>query len=101
MVTGHLLMHYDCSLALFIFDLTSQGKPKQQSSCPIASVLIPKPSVQRKWVVTLLCRRAAARRLAKDLDGALADLEEARTVCRNDDIGAVEKSIACLKKEMA
>jgi tetratricopeptide (TPR) repeat protein len=88
----------DCSLAL---DLIPQGKPKQQSSCPIASVLIPKPSVQRKWVVTLLCRRAAARRLAKDLDGALADLEEARTVCRNDDIGAVEKSIACLKKEMA
>ena len=50
----------------------------------------------------LLCRRAAARRLAKDLDGALADLEEARTTVRcNDDIEAVEKSIACLKKEMA
>ena len=49
----------DCSIAL---DLMSQGKPKQQSSCPIASVLIPKPSVRRKCVVTLLCRRAAARR---------------------------------------
>ena len=89
----------DCSLAL---DLISCGKPKQQSSCPIASVLFPKPSERRKWVVTLLCRRAAARRLAKDLDGALADLEEARTTVRcNDDIEAVEKSIACLKKEMA
>ena len=89
----------DCSHAL---DLISQGKPIQQSSCPIAAVLFPKPSERRKWVVTLLCRRAAARRLAKDLDGALADLEEARTTLRcNDDIESVEKSIACLKEEMA
>ena len=59
--------------------------------------------MQRKWIVTLLCRRAAARQqLGKDYQGALADLEEAKqTVRPSDDIdlGAVEKSIECLKKE--
>ena len=69
----------------------------------IAAILSPKPSVQRNWNVALLCRRASVKHLNKDFRGALADLEEARiTIRRHDDIDleAVEKSIACLKKEM-
>ena len=72
----------DCTHAL---KLVSPGKPKKQDSCLIAAILFPKPSVQRKWIVTLLCRR------------------EARiTIRRHDDIDlvAVEKSISCLKEEM-
>ena len=58
----------------------------------------------RWWIVALLCRRAAAKQqLSKDCQGALADLEEAKQTIRlNDgiDVEAVEKSIACLKKEI-
>ena len=80
----------DCPLAL---DLISQGKPKQQSSCPIASVLYPKAQCTQKvgsQIAAMLFRRAAASRLAKDLDGALADSEERRT-----------EEYCILKKEMA
>ena len=89
----------DCTLAL-----SQCKKLKHQNSSPLGAILFPKPNVQRKWIVTLLCRRAAAKQqLGKDCQGALADLEEAKhTVRPNDDIDveAVEKSIACLKKDI-
>ena len=85
----------DCTLAL-----SQCKKQKHQNPSLLAAILFPKPNVQRKWIVTLLCRRAAARQqLGKDYQGALADLEEAKQTIRpSDDIdlGAVEKSIACL-----
>lgn len=87
----------DCTCAL---NLISSGKPRQQ----LAVILLPKPIVRRKWAATLLCRRAAAKRLNKDFEGALADLEEAKaSVRRGDDIDIkeVEASIEGLKKEMA
>ena len=81
----------------------SQCKQKHCNPSLLAAILFPKPNVQRKWIVTLLCRRAAARQqLGKDYQGAIADLEEAKQIIRpSDDIdlGAVEKSIECLKKE--
>jgi hypothetical protein len=59
--------------------------------------------VQRKWIVALLCRRAAAKELGKDFQGALENLEEAKNTIRTSDdidIETVEKSIERLKKGM-
>ena len=83
----------DCSHAL---DLMSQGKPKQQALVRLPPSSSQSPVYEESGVVTLLylCRRAAARRLAKDLDGALADLEESRTTVRcNDDIEAERRAL--------
>ncbi|KAL9187265.1 hypothetical protein ACHAXT_001368 [Thalassiosira profunda] len=88
----------DCSQSL---EMLSPGN--QKHSCVLAAILCPKPCVRRKWIVTLLCRRAAAKRLGEDFREALADLEEARTAARRGDaidVGAIEKSISALKEEM-
>jgi tetratricopeptide (TPR) repeat protein len=99
----HLLMkNYaacigDCEIAL------SQCKRTGSDSGLVSAMLLPKPSVQRKWIVALLCRRAAAKELGKDFQGALEDLEEARkTIHPTDDIDieTVEKSLERFKKHI-
>jgi dyslexia susceptibility 1 candidate gene 1 protein len=97
----HLLMKNsadcidDCEFAI------SQCKRRGSDSSLISSMLLPRPCVQRKWMVALLCRRAAAKELGKDFQGALEDLEEAKNTIRpTDDIDTetVEKSIERFKK---
>ncbi|KAL3779233.1 hypothetical protein ACHAW5_010371 [Stephanodiscus triporus] len=87
----------DCEIAM------SQCKRTDSDSGRVSAMLLPKPSVQRKWIVALLCRRAAAKDLSKDFQGALDDLEEARkTIHPTDDIDieAVKKSLERFKKEI-
>lgn len=85
----------DCTRALKTL------KVKPDSSCLLlATVLFPTESVQRKWVVTLLCRRAAAKGLSSNFQGASKDLDEARLAVRPQDgidVEAVMNSI-CSKK---
>lgn len=99
----HLLMKNsadciaDCEFAI------SECKRKGSDSSLISSMLLPIPCVQRKWIVALLCRRAAAKELGEDFQGALEDLEEAKNTIRTSDdidIETVEKSIERLKKGM-
>ena len=87
----------DCTRALKAL------KTKPSSSClTVAAVLFPKPNVHRKWVITLLCRRAAAKRLCDDFSGASEDIDEARLTVHPHggiDVGEVEKSITGPKKD--
>jgi dyslexia susceptibility 1 candidate gene 1 protein len=89
----------DCGLAL------SRCKRRCfDSSNPIPALLHPEPNVEKKWIVALLCRRAAAKELGNDLQGALEDLEEAMNTIRSTDdidIKTVEKSIKRVKKVLA
>ncbi|KAL7543692.1 hypothetical protein ACHAXR_013000 [Thalassiosira sp. AJA248-18] len=65
----------DCTLALKL--VSGGSKPKHEDSpCLITAFISPKPSVQRKWSATLLCRRAAAKRMSGDCQGASIDSEE-------------------------
>ena len=88
----------DCTAAL---EMISKGKPRQHDSCLISAILFPKPSLQRQWNTTLLCRRAAAKELTGRLHDDLGDLEEARDISRRsneaDVEAAVEQSIESLK----
>jgi hypothetical protein len=54
--------------------------------------------------VVLLCRRAAAKEIADDLQGALDDLEQAKSIIRNDDgvdVKSIAKDIDELKAKMS
>lgn len=69
----------------------------------MAAVLSPKPRTRRTWIVTLLCRRAAAKKILGDLSGALNDLLDAESIIRSiDDIDKhmLAKDIAELKEEL-
>ncbi len=69
----------DCNHAL------NECKKLRQKNNLLAAVLFPKS--KRKWIVTVLCHRAAAKEIKKDYQGSVADLEEAlNTVRPNDDI---------------
>jgi tetratricopeptide (TPR) repeat protein len=71
-------------------------------------MLSPPPNVRRKWIITLLCRRAAAKEEHGDqyyIDGALTDLEEAKSILLRPsiddtgiDIATIEASIMRLKE---
>jgi tetratricopeptide (TPR) repeat protein len=76
----------DCDHALIQLQ---QYQPQQRlTSTPKCTRLIdvmlsPPPNVRRKWIITLLCRRAAAKEEHGDqyyIDGALKDLEEAKSI---------------------
>lgn len=78
----------------------NEFKKMRQRNMLLDTVLFPKSSVQRKWIVTVLCHRAAARQIIKDFQGSIADLEEAlNTVRPNDDIdiAGVKRSIDVLR----
>ena len=99
----HLLMKNsaDC-IDDCVFALT-QCKRRGADSSLISLMLLPGPCVQRKWIVALLCRCAAAKELGKDFRGALEDLEEAMNTIRptdDIDIETVEKSFERVKKGM-
>jgi len=69
----------------------------------LAAVLSPKPRTRRTWIVTLLCRRAAAKKFLRDSPGALDDLLDAESFIRSsDDIDKhmLAKDIAVLKEEL-
>ncbi|KAL7544394.1 hypothetical protein ACHAWF_007776 [Thalassiosira exigua] len=88
----------DCTRAVELL-----SKPKERGASLVDAVLSPKPGVQRQWIVTLLCRRAAAKRLDGDFRGALEDLEGARKSVRFDDdidVESIEKTIISLNEEM-
>ncbi|KAL3823286.1 hypothetical protein ACHAXA_003434 [Cyclostephanos tholiformis] len=89
----------DCELAL------SQCKRQGfDSSSLMSSMLHPKPSVKRKWIVALLCRRSAAKEHGNDFQGALNDLEEAMYTIRptdDIDINTIDTSIERVKKILA
>ena len=85
---------YDCNHAL------NECKKLRQTNNLLAAVLFPKPNVRRKWIVTVLCHRAAAKQIKKDYQGSVADLEEAlNTVRPNDDIDTegIKSSIDVLR----
>lgn len=88
----------DCNYAL------TECRQKRRNMTLLAAILFPKPTEQRKWIVTALCHRAAAKQLEKDDQGGLVDLEEAiNTVRPNDDIDleGIKKGIEFLKKRSA
>lgn len=91
----------DCSDAL-----ESLSRRDKSKSNILATVLSPTGRVRRKWIATLLCRRAAAKRNEGDLEGSLADLEDTlRSIRREDDfdfdIEALKTDIAKLKDEVS
>lgn len=92
----------DCTMAL---DLLSRDKRTNGSpTCAVATILSPTPGTKRKWQVVLLCRRAAAKEIADDLQGALDDLEQAKSIIRNDDgvdVKSIAKDIDELKAKMS
>ncbi len=85
----------DCTIGLEI--ISSRGKQKSHSStCPTASM-------KRKWQAILLCRRAAAKQLSEDLDGALDDLNLAKSIVRNNDgidVKSIDNDIIELKAKI-
>ena len=103
----------DCDHALVELQ---QDQPHQRlTSTPkytrlIDVMLSPPPNVRRKWIVTLLCRRAAAKEEHGNqyyIDGALKDLEEAKSILLhpsiNDtgiDIATIDACIVRLKEGM-
>lgn len=92
----------DCTVGLEI--ISSQGKQKSNSStCALATVLSPTTSTKRKWQAILLCRRAAAKQLVEDLDGALDDLKQAESTVRNNDgidVKSIDNDIIELKAKI-
>lgn len=85
----------DCNHAL------TECKKKRRNKSLLAAILSPKSNLQRKWIVTVLCHRAAAKQIINDNQGGLADLEEAmNTVRPNDDIDieGIKSSIEFLKR---
>ena len=69
----------------------------------LSTVLSPSPQVRRKWVITLLCRRAAAKRQVGDFAGALKDFKDGRQTLGTGDsesTRALEKDIESIKQEM-
>ena len=92
----------DCTVGLDI--ISSQGKQKSHSStCALATVLSPTASMKRKWQAILLCRRATAKQLVEELDGALDDLNQAKSIVRNNDgidVKSIDDGIIELKAKM-
>jgi tetratricopeptide (TPR) repeat protein len=92
----------DCTVGLEI--ISSRGKQKSHSStCALATVLSPTASMKRKWQAILLCRRAAAKQLSEDLDGALDDLKQAKNIVRNNDgidVKSIDNDIIELKAKL-
>jgi dyslexia susceptibility 1 candidate gene 1 protein len=83
--------------------LLSGGRKRVESNV-LESLLFPDSATKRKWIVSLLHRRAAARRLDKDLSGSLKDLEEAlqhAKRCSDIDTASLEKDIAAIGQELA
>lgn len=80
----------------------SRGKKKGTT---LASLIFPDSSTKRKWTVTLLCRRSAAKRLLKeDLKSSLEDLELAmQHAQRGGDIDSntIEQEIAVIRKQLS
>jgi tetratricopeptide (TPR) repeat protein len=103
----------DCDHALIQLQ---QYQPQQRlTSTPKCTRLVdvmlsPPPNVRRKWIITLLCRRAAAKEEhgdQYDIDDALKDLEEAKSILLRPsiddtgiDIATIEASIVRLKEGM-
>jgi dyslexia susceptibility 1 candidate gene 1 protein len=83
-------------------ELLSNSRQHMESNA-LASLLFPDPSTERKWMVTLLCRRSAARRMEKDLLGSLEDLKQAMQYAQRDtdiDSSVIEKDIAGLEQQL-
>lgn len=103
----------DCDHALIQLQ---QYQPQQHlTSTPKCTRLInvmlsPLPNVRRKWIITLLCRRAAAKEEhgdQYDFDDALKDLEEAKSILIRPsiddtgiDIATIDASIERVKEGM-
>ena len=102
----------DCNAAIQFLSRGTQNNnskhhdqqiPEENSSL-LAAIVSPTPRMRRKWIVTLLCRRAAAKRCGNDLSGALKDVEDAKKIILCDDgidLDMLEMDIARLKEEVS
>lgn len=90
----------DCTDAL---DFLSAGKHRLGSNV-LALLLFPDSQTKRKWTVTLLSRRAAAKQLDMDSAGSLDDLEQALHLANRDveiDSSGIERDISALKLKLS
>lgn len=85
----------DSSRAL---ELLSRGRQRNI----LASLLLPDSQTKRKWTVTALCRRAAAKRLENNPKAALEDLLKALKHAEQDgsiDTKEIEQEIRSLRQD--
>ena len=86
--------------------LESLSRSKKKGTA-LVSLIFPDPNTKRKWTVTLLCRRSAAKRLLKDdlnLQSCLEDLELAMQHTQRDsdiDSNNIEQEIAVIRKQLS
>eukprot|EP00956_Cyclotella_meneghiniana_P002242 scaffold2530_cov87-Cyclotella_meneghiniana.AAC.8 len=85
--------------------LESLSRGKKTANCVLADLIFPDPCTKRKWTVTLLCRRSAAKRLLGDeVQSAMEDLELAIQHAKRDrdiDSKNIEQEIAVLRKQLS